>query len=50
MGPVMYADCCFLHEMIDNMHSGAPAFEKITGYFEKAKQAGGEILIGGTCK
>ncbi|KAJ7180362.1 delta-1-pyrroline-5-carboxylate dehydrogenase [Mycena crocata] len=27
---------------------GRPAFDKILGYFEKAKQAGGEILIGGT--
>jgi acyl-CoA reductase-like NAD-dependent aldehyde dehydrogenase len=28
--------------------SGQPAFEKILGYIEKAKKAGGEILIGGT--
>lgn len=27
---------------------GRPAFEKITGYIEKAKQTGGEILAGGT--
>jgi 1-pyrroline-5-carboxylate dehydrogenase len=27
---------------------GRPAFDKITGYFKKAKDAGGEILIGGT--
>ncbi|KAI0306890.1 delta-1-pyrroline-5-carboxylate dehydrogenase [Multifurca ochricompacta] len=26
---------------------GRPAFEKITGYIQKAKEAGGEILIGG---
>jgi 1-pyrroline-5-carboxylate dehydrogenase len=32
----------------DDIVSGAPAFEKITGYIEKAKKAGGEILIGGT--
>ncbi|KAI0692560.1 delta-1-pyrroline-5-carboxylate dehydrogenase [Cytidiella melzeri] len=27
---------------------GRPAFEKITGYIQKAKDAGGEVLIGGT--
>jgi 1-pyrroline-5-carboxylate dehydrogenase len=27
---------------------GRPAFDKITGYIKKAKDAGGEILIGGT--
>ncbi|KAG6811934.1 hypothetical protein H0H92_005163 [Tricholoma furcatifolium] len=27
---------------------GRPAYEKITGYIQKAKEAGGEILIGGT--
>ncbi|KAH9998312.1 delta-1-pyrroline-5-carboxylate dehydrogenase [Russula vinacea] len=27
---------------------GKPAFEKIIGYIQKAKEAGGEILIGGT--
>ncbi|KAG8718998.1 1-pyrroline-5-carboxylate dehydrogenase [Ceratobasidium sp. 395] len=27
---------------------GKPAFDKITGYFQKAKDAGGEILVGGT--
>ncbi|KAA1466668.1 delta-1-pyrroline-5-carboxylate dehydrogenase [Dentipellis sp. KUC8613] len=27
---------------------GKPAFDKITGYISKAKEAGGEILIGGT--
>ncbi|KZT29481.1 delta-1-pyrroline-5-carboxylate dehydrogenase 1 [Neolentinus lepideus HHB14362 ss-1] len=27
---------------------GKPAFDKITGYIQKAKEAGGEILIGGT--
>ncbi|TFY79741.1 hypothetical protein EWM64_g4267 [Hericium alpestre] len=27
---------------------GKPAFEKITGYIAKAKEAGGEVLIGGT--
>ncbi|KAI0089216.1 delta-1-pyrroline-5-carboxylate dehydrogenase [Irpex rosettiformis] len=27
---------------------GRPAFDKITGYIQKAKEAGGEILIGGT--
>ncbi|KAF5388284.1 hypothetical protein D9615_000828 [Tricholomella constricta] len=27
---------------------GRPAYDKITGYIEKAKAAGGEVLIGGT--
>ncbi|KAF8885744.1 Aldehyde/histidinol dehydrogenase [Infundibulicybe gibba] len=27
---------------------GRPAFDKITGYIKKAKDAGGEVLIGGT--
>lgn len=29
-------------------HSGRPAYDKIVGYFKKAKDAGAEILIGGT--
>lgn len=29
-------------------NSGKPAFDKILGYVEKAKQAGGEVIIGGT--
>ena len=29
-------------------YSGRPAFDKITGYIKKAKEAGGEILIGGS--
>lgn len=28
--------------------SGKPAFDKITSYIQKAKDAGGEILIGGS--
>jgi 1-pyrroline-5-carboxylate dehydrogenase len=28
--------------------SGQPAFRKIMGYVAKAKESGGEILIGGT--
>ena len=28
--------------------SGRPAFDKIIGYIKKAKDAGGEVLIGGT--
>ncbi|KAL0950275.1 hypothetical protein HGRIS_010255 [Hohenbuehelia grisea] len=27
---------------------GRPAYDKITGYIQKAKEAGGEVLIGGT--
>jgi len=30
------------------MYSGRPAYEKIMGYIAKAKDSGGEILIGGT--
>lgn len=30
------------------LSSGRPAYEKITGYIQKAKEAGGEILCGGT--
>ena len=26
---------------------GRPAFDKITGYIQKAKDAGGEVLVGG---
>jgi acyl-CoA reductase-like NAD-dependent aldehyde dehydrogenase len=33
---------------IDQVFSGRPAYDKITGYIQKAKAAGGEILIGGT--
>ncbi len=29
-------------------YSGRPAYDKITGYIQKAKEAGGEILIGGS--
>ena len=28
--------------------SAQPAFDKITGYIQKAKDAGGEVLIGGS--
>jgi hypothetical protein len=31
-----------------NIHSGRPAYDKIIGYIKKAKEGGGEILIGGT--
>lgn len=34
-----YSEICF---------SGRPAFEKITGYIKKAKEAGGEVLAGGS--
>jgi acyl-CoA reductase-like NAD-dependent aldehyde dehydrogenase len=30
------------------MYSGKPAYDKIMAYIHKAKEAGGEILIGGT--
>lgn len=59
MGPVM---CVFisLHIaiitssldstcLLTRLHfSGRPAFDKITGYIQKAKDAGGEVLVGGT--
>ena len=28
--------------------SGRPAFDKITSYIKKAKEAGGEVLVGGS--
>jgi len=33
---------------VNFIFSGKPAFDKITGYIQKAKEAGGEILIGGS--
>ena len=29
-------------------YSNRPSYDKITGYIKKAKDAGGEVLIGGT--
>jgi hypothetical protein len=31
-------------------YSGEAGFRKVTGYIEKAKQTGGEILFGGSCE
>ncbi len=41
-------DCHGRLYMVDSSPSGKPAFDKITGYIHKAKEAGGEILIGGS--
>lgn len=39
------------HRCTDEQYRrGRPAYDKITGYIQKAKDAGGEILIGGTGK
>lgn len=50
MGPVMYVVMFrFRFNWILSVRfSGRPAFDKITDYIEKAKAAGGEILIGGS--
>jgi len=55
MGPVMYAFrspfCAPVPLMfLIDLHSpsGRPAYDKILGYVQKAKEAGGEVLIGGT--
>jgi 1-pyrroline-5-carboxylate dehydrogenase len=49
MGPVMYASlalgvCLF---PVNLFLSGKPAFDKIIKYIRKAREAGGEILVGG---
>ena len=49
IGPVMYVSpLSRCGSVIDKMRSGRPAFDKITSYIQKAKDAGGEILIGGS--
>jgi 1-pyrroline-5-carboxylate dehydrogenase len=53
MGPVMFV---ILSVSLNSqsrtnqsqINSGRPAYDKIMGYIQKAKEAGGEILIGGT--
>ena len=37
-----------LLSMTRGPHSNRPAYDKIIGYIQKAKDAGGQILIGGT--
>ena len=34
----------------DVQFSGRPAFDKITGYITRAKQAGADVIAGGTCE
>lgn len=34
----------------DLQFSGRPAFDKITGYITRAKQAGADVIAGGTCE
>lgn len=41
--------CDYLDD-IDTLYSGRPAFDKIIGYIQKAKEAGAEVLTGGTCE
>ena len=51
IGPVMYVLIYSLdvHQLMSMIwDSGRPAYDKITSYIQKAKEAGGEVLIGGT--
>ena len=55
MGPVMYVVLVVLCNLwikimilIINNNSGRPSFDKIISYIKKAKDAGDEILIGGS--
>ena len=49
LGPVMCVGYSVVRlDIVDSSSSGKPAFDKIVGYIQKAKEAGGEILIGGT--
>lgn len=54
MGPVMFVPCLYIRMyasiLIEIYCRGRPAYDKITGYIQKAKDAGGEILIGGVGK
>jgi hypothetical protein len=34
---------------MSSTHSARHSFDKITGMITKAKDAGGEVLVGGTC-
>jgi len=49
VGPVMYAVLFRIARfLLTFFSSGKPAFDKINEYIKKAKEAGGEILIGGS--
>lgn len=51
IGPVMYvfpSRTLIFPKLMSIYYSGRPAYDKIIGYIEKAKAAGGEVLIGGT--
>jgi 1-pyrroline-5-carboxylate dehydrogenase len=49
-GPVMYVFFPPLRIFTHWWFSGRPAFDRITGYIEKARKAGAEVLAGGTCE
>jgi 1-pyrroline-5-carboxylate dehydrogenase len=49
MGPVMYASSVVMTRVLLISSSGKPAFDKIIGYIQKAKDTGGEVLTGGSC-
>jgi 1-pyrroline-5-carboxylate dehydrogenase len=48
LGPVMCVGIgVVVFSVVNCSPSGKPAFDKIIGYIQKAKEAGGEVLIGG---
>lgn len=50
-GPVMYDLTNQRLQSVTHLwFSGRPAFDKITGYIEKAKKGGAEVIAGGTCE
>lgn len=50
IGPVMYVSSFAVERSVDVscLCSGRPAYDKIIDYIKKAREAGGEILIGGS--
>jgi hypothetical protein len=50
MGPVMSVVLCFCLEVGVHcfLFSGRPAYDKILSYIHRAKEAGGDILVGGS--
>ena len=51
MGPVMYvisSFSCYGLQFMDGNNSGRPSYDKIISYIKKAKDAGDEVLIGGS--
>lgn len=48
MGSVMYVGLALVFlRLVNASYSGKPAFDKIAAYVYKAREAGGEVLIGG---